>query len=52
MPTGRLAVISAMVRSMFLPSQNVAAVPHGDGEPDGRLPVHAEEGLRRVGNRA
>src|SRR4030095_9151678 len=29
--------------------QDVATVPHGDGEPDAVLPVHAEDRLRRIG---
>jgi hypothetical protein len=50
MPTGRSAVISWMAASTLVPSaEDVAALAHGDGEPDRRLAVDPEHRCRRVG---
>ena len=53
MPTGRSAVISRHgLRDVVPERQDVAALAHGDGEPDGVLAVDAEHRLRRVGGAA
>ena len=52
-PTGRFAVISVMARCDVAPEgQDVAALAHGDGEPDALLSIDAEHRLRRVGGAA
>ena len=52
-PTGRFAVISVMACATLRPRcQDVAALAHGDGEPDGRSSVDAEHRLRGVGGAA
>ena len=52
-PTGRFAVISAMASRDVAPErQDVAALAHGDGEPDGVLSVDAEHRLRGIGGTA
>ena len=49
MPTGRLALMSAIsLADVLAQGQDVAGIPHGDGETDRRLSVDAEHGLRRV----
>ena len=52
-PTGRFAVISVMACCDVAPEgQDVAALAHRDGEPDGVSSVDAEHRLRRVGRAA
>ena len=52
-PTGRFAVISRHgLRDVAPERQDVAALAHGDGEPDALLSIDAEHRLRRVGGPA
>ena len=53
MPSGRSAVISAIASlDVLAQREDVAAVAHGDGKPDGRLAVDAKQRLRRIGKAA
>ena len=50
MPSGRLATLSSTAcLDVAAERENVAAVAHGDREPDRRLAVDAEHRLRRIG---
>ena len=53
MPTGRFALISCHgVRDVAPEGEDVAALAHGDGEPDAVSSVDAEHRLRGVGGAA
>ena len=53
MPTGRFALISChRVLDVAPEGEHIAALAHGDREPDAVLSVDAEHRLRRVGRAA
>ena len=53
MPTGRFDLISLhRVLDIAPEREHIAALAHGDGEPDAVLSVDAEHGLSRVGRAA